>query len=79
MQMKTKRRKRKTKQEIVMDAIENAKIREFVSTSASCVDISEQHKERVRLKDSRIKEILKRVGNATGRLSWAGQAYESRC
>ncbi len=56
-------KKEKTKQEIVMDAIENAKIREFVSTS-ELRDISEQHKGEFRLKDSRIKEILKRVGNA---------------
>lgn len=56
-------KKKKTKQEIVMDAIKNAEIREFVSTS-ELRDISEQHKGEFRLKDSRIKEILKRVGNA---------------
>lgn len=56
-------KKEKTKQEIVMEAIENAGIREFVSTS-ELRDISEQNKGEFRLKDSRIKEILKRVGNA---------------
>ena len=60
-----------------MEAIENAKIREFVSTrelrdisvqkivsTSELRDISEQNKGEFRLKDSRIKEILKRVGNA---------------
>ena len=53
----------KSKPEIIMEAIKNAEIREFVSTS-ELRDISEQHKGEFRLKDSRTKEILKRVGNA---------------
>ena len=65
----------KSKPEIIMEAIKNAKIREFVSTSelrekSAFVSTSElreksaQDSEEFRLKDSRIKEILKRVGNA---------------
>ena len=53
----------KSKPEIIMDAIKNAEIREFVSTS-ELRDISEQHKGEFWLKDSRIKEILESVGNA---------------
>lgn len=53
----------KSKPEIIMEAIKNAKIREFVSTS-ELREKSAQDSEEFRLKDRRIKEILKRVGNA---------------